>query len=752
MSQRPRPKRPPPAPPRRPPGKRAINVAKAPSEYFCPPDAAPDGRSRYRAWLLCGLLLLAVFLVFGQTLGHGFVDYDDKEYVYNNPHVAGGLTAQGVGWAFTTSHGSMWGPLTWLSHMLDCQLYRLHPWGHHLTNVLLHAATTILLFLVLWRMTGKLWPSALVAALFAVHPLQVESVAWVAERKGLLSGLFFVLTLGAYVGYVHHRFSLVRYLAVVALFALGLMAKPMVVTLPFVLLLLDYWPLGRMAGGAKLPLSPPGSAGASSSRLWDKPFVRLPFVRLAVEKIPLFALLVASCAATPFTQGKAVASLDAIGLSSRIANALVSYAAYAGKFFYPLGLAVFYPHPQARLLPWRPASAFLILSAVSLAALVWRRRHPYLIVGWLWYLGMLVPVIGLVQLGGQAMADRYTYLPQIGLCIALAWGIAHVAGSSSGRRWVCGVAAALALGLLMTCAWRQTAFWRNSEALWRHTLACTSHNVIAQINLGNTLLDSGRVDEAIAYYQQALRIKSDSATAHYNLGSALAGSGRADEAVAHYQQALAIKPDYADAHINLGAALISRGEPSEAIRHYRRALEIEPECIEPRAILANLLNRQGRLDEAVQEYRTLLRLQCPTLAEAHCNLAIALQQGGKTDESLEHYREAVRLRSNLSDGWNNMAWIRATHPDRRFRNGREAVEFAGRALAAGGRRNVSMLDTLAAAYAEDGQFARAATTAKEAAALARKNQQTELLAELEKRAALFQSGRPYRDPKLASVH
>ena len=371
-------------------------------------------RNTYTVAAVCGFLLLAVALVFGQTVRHDFVNYDDNAYVYENPQVAGGLTAHGIAWAFTSFHVSNWHPLTWLSHMLDCQFYGLHAGGHHLTNVLLHAATAILLFLVLRRMTGDLWPSAFVAAVFAIHPLRAESVAWVAERKDVLSGLFFMLTLGAYAGYARRPFSLGRYLTVVLLFALGLMAKPMLVTLPFVLLLLDYWPLGR--------IGPHRRTGISSFR------------RVVVEKIPLLALTAASCVATVIAQGTAVIAIDVIPLPSRIANALVSYVAYMGQLFYPAGLAVLYPHPEGGLPIWKVAASSLVLAGISAAALVWRRRFPYLFVGWFWYVGMLVPVIGLVQVGLHAMADRYTYLPQIGLCIAVTWGVAQLAAS---RRYHC---------------------------------------------------------------------------------------------------------------------------------------------------------------------------------------------------------------------------------------------------------------------------------------------------------------------------
>ncbi len=393
----------------------------------------------------CCLLALAVAVVFGPTVWHDFVNFDDDAYVYDNPQVMQGLTQQTVAWSFTTFHSSNWHPLTWLSHALDCQLYGTqHAAGHHLTNVVLHAAVAILLLLVLWQMTGSLWPSAVVAAVFAVHPLRVESVAWIAERKDLLSGLFFMLTLGAYLHYVRHPFSWHRYLLVAAMFALGLMAKPMLVTLPFVLLLLDYWPLGRISlrggadsqdnSGADIPVcrekprcdgsctATPGATVQLSPQLkWGDTGRQECLPHLIAEKLPLLLLAAASCVVTSFAQDPSIAVSKYLPVSARIANALVSYVDYLGQFFYPLGLAAFYPHPESGLPIWKVAGALLLLVGISAAAWIGRRRCPYLLVGWLWYLGMLIPVIGLVQVGDQARADRYTYLPQIGLVVALVW-------------------------------------------------------------------------------------------------------------------------------------------------------------------------------------------------------------------------------------------------------------------------------------------------------------------------------------------
>ncbi len=506
------------------------------------PDAAAGVRARWQVLAVGGLLLLAVGLVFGQTVRHEFVNFDDDWCVYDkNPQVARGLTAPGIVWAFTQNHNANWHPLTWISLMLDCQFYGLNAGGFHLTNVLLHAATAVLLFVVLRAMTGRAWPSALAAALFAVHPLRVESVAWVAERKDVLSGLFFVLTLGAYLGYVRHRFSWGRYLAVMVFFAVGLMAKPMLVTLPFVLLLLDYWPLGRMSDSPFLHRTTPhGNRGAfvRDASFSKTELGRFSFPwRLVLEKLPLLALVLVSCVLTVWAQREALASIECLPLWWRIGNTSISYVAYLGQFFYPAGLAVFYPRMGLELAIWKVFAASLVLLGITAAALVCRRRCPYLFVGWLWYLGMMVPVIGLVQVGSQTMADRYTYLPQIGLCIALVWGVADLCRSWAYRHRVCGISSALVLVILLGCAWRQTSFWCDSETLWTHTLACTSQNYAAHNNLGNALANQRRFDEAMAQFQKALEVKPSDAETHNNLGVALAGRGQFDAALNHYRRA-----------------------------------------------------------------------------------------------------------------------------------------------------------------------------------------------------------------------
>ena len=524
--------------------------------------------------------------------------------------------------------------------MLDYQLYGLKPGRHHLTNVLLHAAATILLFLVLLRMTRDIWPSAFVAALFAIHPLHVESVAWVSERKDVLSGLFFMLTLVAYVGYASRPFSLLRYLTVIVLFALGLMAKPMLVTLPFVLLLLDYWPLGRFT-------KPQLPAAASNLRF------------LVIEKIPLFLLAAASCVVTILSQGKAVQSIDHVPLSWRISNALVSYAAYLEQFFCPVKLAVLYPHPGDTLPAWKIAAALLVLTGISAGVFLYRRKCPYLLVGWLWYLGMLVPVIGLMQVGQQAMADRYAYLTQIGLYVAFAWGIAYVSRSWPHRRWACGIAAGIILAALIACAQQQTSYWRSSETLWERALACTARNHIAENNLGRALVDHGRADESVAHFQNALAIHPNYAEPYCNLGEYYLKKGRLEEAIAQFEKALQVRPDYTEALNILGNALSRQGRVDDAMAQFTNALEINPDYAEARNNLGNVLLQKGRVEDAIAQFNKAIEIN-PDYAMPYYNLGNTLANRGQVDEAIAHYEKALELDPNDERFYNNLGAILAT--------------------------------------------------------------------------------------------
>jgi len=752
------------------------------------PTPASGVRNRYQVLAVCGLLLLAVGLVFGQTVRYGFVNYDDNAAVYENPQVTQGLTPQGVVWAFTHRHIESWAPLSCVSHMFDCQVFGLNAGGHHLTNVLLHVATVALLFLVLCWMTGQVWPSAFVAALLAVHPLHVESVAWVTERKDVLSGLFAMLTLAAYVGYVRHPFSLARYLAVMGFFALGLVAKPILVTLPMVMLLLDYWPLRRMSARQCLDPMPPqcdGGALAGGADFLNARLGRFSFLaRPVVEKVPLLLVVALSCRWTFWGQGQVLALVGHTPLWCRLGNALVSYMVYLGQFFYPVGLAVLYPPPGLDLPLGKIVAAFLLLVAITAATLVWRRRFPYLLVGWLWYLGMMVPVIGLVQFGTQGMADRHTYFTQIGLSIALTWGVTDLCRSWSYRRWVCGAMSALVLLVLMACAWRQTSFWCDTETLWAHTLACTSRNSGAHNNLGAHLAAQGHLDEAMAHYRQALQIEPDYPEAHNNLGVALSNRGHFDEATAHFRQALKIQPNYAEAHGNLGLRLAARGQLDEALAHYQTAVEIDPDGAEFHSRFGGALAARGQFDAAIVQFRQALEIQ-PENAIAHSNLGAALANLGQLDEAIvqfqqalkikpndlgfhsnvahalaaqgrlaeaaPHYRMVLKIQPNNVEAQTNLAWLRATCPIDTLRNGAEAIELAQRAntLCAGKRPDV--LDCLAAAYAEAGWFPEALASGRQALELARQQGAYSLADAVRGRIALYEAGKPYRQPLPSSA-
>jgi tetratricopeptide (TPR) repeat protein len=593
--------------------------------------------------LLISLSLIVVTITaFGQLRNHTFLNYDDDFYITKNRHIQSGLTLEGVIWAFTTMYAANWHPLTWLSHMLDCQLYGLSPSGHHLTNLVFHIASSLLLFFVLEQMTGALWRSGFVAALFALHPLHVESVAWVAERKDVLSTFFWMLTMWAYVRY-SERQGFSRYLLVLLFFTLGLLSKPMLVTLPFVLLLLDYWPLGRFQFGQ---LSDDRKSHTSESMSSDsqKP-IALHLVR---EKAPLFVLCAVSSVLTIFAQqkGEAVISLVHYPLESRIANALVSYVSYIGKMIWPWHLAVFYPYQE--MLPiWKVVGSGLLLVCVSLLVIRTARKLPYLVVGWFWYIGTLIPVIGLVKVGLQAMADRYTYVPLIGLFIMIVWGVPGVLVKWRHRILVLSISAALLLSFLVIVTKLQVKHWQNGIALFEHSLEMTPNNFLMHNNLGVALANLGRNEEAIAHYVEAVRIKPDFAEAYNNLGQVLTRQGRIQEAIAHYTKALQINPNYTQVHKNLGRILAHQGKNQEAIVHYTEALRIDPSDAEAHNNLGLVLTRQGRFQEAIIHITEALRIE-PDYAEIYINLGNIFLEQGKIEEAIPHYTKALRIKPNFA--------------------------------------------------------------------------------------------------------
>jgi len=605
---------------------------------------------KHRIVLACLFLALVDLAVYSRAVRHDFVDYDDDVYVTGNRFVKAGLSGTSIHWAFTTGHGGNWHPLTWLSHMLDVELFGLNPAGHHMTSVALHIANSILLFLVFLSMTRAFWKSLVIAAFFAVHPLHVESVAWVAERKDVLSAFFFLSTLLAYVRYCRKP-SAASYLPVFVLYALGLTAKPMLVTLPFVLLLLDFWPLRRMENPILIPeASPEPPRGIV--------FRTASLRKLAAEKIPLFLLSAASSAITFIVQrrGGAVGSLEVYPLSVRLANALISYVKYIEKTVSPVGLAVFYPHPRTPLLSLKAAAAGAAVLLVTFLVVRFGRKYPFLPVGWLWYTGMLVPVIGIVQVGAQALADRYMYMPLTGLLTAAVWGIPELARHvRKGGSLLASCAVMLFMSYAAT-AFVQTGRWRDTESLFRHALAVTRDNHIAHNNLGAHEMDAGRIGEAYRHFAEAARIKPNYAEAHNNLALALESMGETDRALAHYDTALAIRPRYAEAMMNKASLLLERGDTAEAERLYEEAIRTEPDNAEAHYNLANLLVRLNRLDEAVEHYRRALELK-PDFPEAHNNLAGALVYLERFDEAVSHYGKALELKPGYEEARRNLEQV-----------------------------------------------------------------------------------------------
>jgi len=652
-------------------------------------DAAGKAACRDQRWLVFGIcifLAAITWLVFGQTIHHQFLNFDDDLYVYKNPHVSRGLTATGILWAFSHQYAANWHPLTWLSHMLDCQLYGLTPGGHHLTNVLLHMATAILLFLVLRQMTGSLWRSSFVAAVFAIHPLRVESVAWVAERKDVLSALFFVLTLAAYTRYAR-RPSIARYGIVLLLFALGLMCKPMLVTLPFVLLLLDYWPLDRIRRGDQI-------------QRW-----------VIFEKIPLLALAGISCLVTLFAQKTALWKSTDLSLLVRLGNAAQSYAAYLRQMFWPSDLAAYYPLAIRDVTLTHAILTLAVLAGISVIVFL-LRCHRYLVSGWLWYLIMLVPVIGILQVGNQARADRYTYLPQIGLYLMLTWGAVDLCARWPNRKFLLGPLAGVILAALALVAHGQAAYWKDSETLWTQAIARTSDNAMAELNLGAAVYKLGRAEEALGHLQKALQLQPNEATIHGSLGNALLRTGRRQEAIAHLRASLQINPRQAAIQSSLGVALLEDGHPEESEAHLRRSLEIDPDD-----------------------------------GDAHYNLANTLLQIGRAKEAVGEYETALRINPDDTEALNNTSWVLATSRDGSTRDGRRAVELAERADSLSHRGSPEVAATLAAAYAEAGRFADAVKTGERALQLATDQGNVARANTIRGQIQLYQSGQSIREQR-----
>lgn len=628
-----------------------------------------------------GLIYLALALItlglYLPALRCDFVNYDDPDYVTSNPKVQSGVTAASIQWAFTTGHASNWHPLTWLSHALDCQLYGLKPAYHHLTSLLFHMVNSLLVLLVFHRLTGCYWRSALVAAAFAWHPLHVESVAWVSERKDVLSTCFWLLTMLTYHIYTkatgdQKRSKWAWYALTLGLFSLGLMSKPMLVTLPFALLLLDYWPLNRLqlAGTGTPTKGKPISKGAE----------RASTAHLILEKLPFLAIAVSSSVVTFFVQqkGGAVSSLNSLSFPERLSNALVSYLRYTGKLFWPANLSVLYPHP-GHWPWWFVTLATVFVVTTSIMVLLQVRQRPYLAVGWLWFLGTLVPVIGLVQVGVQSMADRYTYVPMLGLFVMLAWGIPELVGANASKQKSLALGSGVILGLWVLLTSSQISYWTSSERLFRHAVEVTKDNYLAYNNLGFFLDHDGKVEEAmdnykkslainpnyedalnnmgyalegkgmaaeaLPYYEAALRTKPNMVEVHNNIGNALSDLGRVDEAISHYETALRLKPDHADAHGNYGVALAMKGRIPEATRELNEAIRLKPTLASAHSNLGNVFAMQHQLAEARAQYELAIQMK-PGDSQSHNNLGNVFVELGKLEDAAKEYSEAIRLKPN----------------------------------------------------------------------------------------------------------
>jgi len=584
-------------------------------------------------------MIIATFLTYSQVLDYGFLNFDDNKYVTENTHITKGINHEDVVWAFTESYASNWHPITWLSHMFDFEFYGLDPFGHHLTNLLIHIANVILLFCVLMKMTGAVWRSAFVAFLFALHPLNVESVAWIAERKNVLSGFFFFLTLWAYIQYSEKK----QFYWLVFLFlALGLMAKPMLVTLPFLLILLDFWPLKRWS--------------LERNEISDSENFRIkPLSRLVIEKIPLFILVIGSSIITYVVQseGDAVRSTEFRSFYSSTANALVSYVDYLGNMVWPRGLSIFYPHQGDSISGWKTLLCGIFLVLVTTKVFQCVRRVPYLAVGWFWYLGTLVPVIGIVQVGEQAMADRYTYLPMIGIFICIAWGVPDLIRNQKRLS----VLAGLYVPFLMVATWMQVKHWENSVTLFEHAIEVNENEtpsfVAAYNNLGHALLSEKRYEDAVSIFQRAIEINPDYSKPQNNLGIAFSELKRYGDAIKHFKQAISIQPNYAEAFNNLANALGKIGEQKEAITYYYEAIRLDKDYDEAHFNLGIVLSQQGRIKEAILQYRKALKINSE-FTQVHNNLAGLLDQMGDTEGTLFHYKQAITIDPGFAIAHNNL--------------------------------------------------------------------------------------------------
>lgn len=669
-------------------------------------------------------LATATFAAFEPALHNDFVGYDDPFYVTNNPNVNAGITRKSIVYAFTAPHGAIWNPVTTLSHILDCQLFGLNPFWHHLTSLLFHIASTLLLFAILKRITGSVWSSAFVAAVFALHPLRVESVAWVSSRKDVLSVFFWMLTMWAYVRYTEHP-GIRPYLPVFLFLWLGLLAKPMLLTLPFVLLLLDYWPLDRF-----------------------QPPIKKTTSHLIAEKLPLFALVVVVgliAYIVPQSEG-ALKLTHTLPLSVRLSNALVAYIVYIGKIFYPSNLAVLYPYPRDTLPLWQPTVSLLLLVLISAIAFYKSAQRRYLTMGWLWYLGTLVPVIGLVQLGHQAIADRYTYLPSVGIFIIVAWGAAELLTKLRMPKTVPVISAAAILIALSICTWLQARYWQNSLTLYERAVTVTKNNYIMHYNYANALLRAGRLDEALIHFKKAVQINPQYFDARNGIGRVLLKQGKTDEAIAQFNEILRLEPGYYKAHYNMAIAMTRLGDYHSAVEHFHRALRVKRDWPQANYNMGRALYLQGNLAAAAGQFVQALRLK-PDYLAARIKLAHTLAQMGQTKYAVDHFYKALELQSDNIEILSRLAWLLAASEDTSIIDPVAACKLAKKACELTNYEQIEALDTLAVAYASAGKFPQAIETTQKALELAFAAGKEDLALEIEERLGFYRAGQPYHGSK-----
>ena len=696
-----------------------------------------DNAHRKQVLFLISIALVAATLVAYEPIRHnGFVNYDDNEYITENPDVSGGITRDSVIRAFTQSHYYMWHPLTTISHMLDCQFFGLNPLGHHLISVLFHTVNSLLLFWILFNITGAVWPSAVVAAIFALHPVQVESVAWAAERKTVVSGLFWFLTIAVYTWYTK-RPSTGRYISLFGVYALCIMTKPVVVTLPLVLLLLDYWPLGRLKFGRQIE--------TQKSKASD--LQRLSAGRLIAEKIPLLALSIVLGVITVIVQhgGETIASLEKIPLNYRINNMFLSYISYIGKTIWPSRLAVFYPSPLENLSVTTAVVCSLLFFLITAIGIYIGRRRKYIAVGWLWFVGTLVPVIGLVQSGSQAMADRYMYVPILGLLIIIVWSVKELIAYQSRWRYIAVVTSVVVLSSLVILTRMQVRHWQNGLTLFEHALKVTENNDLAESGYALALAAKGRFDEAESHMRRAVRINPNPTffDDRISLGFILLQQGKLNEAIARLNEVIKGKPDSARVHYFLAVALEKQKKYDDAIKSLTNTLKLDPNYPEASKMMGSLLLATGKLNEAVPYLNEALRTDANQV-EIYKSLGLVYNQLGKYEKATQVWTRALELQPDNVEFLNNLAWMLATVGDISSQDAAKAVELAERACERIEYKEPAILDTLAVAYASAGRFNDAVTTAQRAIDDAKARDQDELAGQIQKRMELYRAGQPYR--------